>query len=99
RDDVFYGGGQWLLLTCLLGWNEAVAGDTDAARERLRWVAAQADADGHLPEQVGQHLLHPEHEAEWVARWGQVASPLLWSHVMYLILADDLGLLPDPEDR
>ena len=37
--------------------------------------------------------------AEWVARWGAVASPLLWSHGMYLILADELGLLPAPEDR
>ena len=99
RDDVFYGGGQWPLLTCLLGWNEAVTGDVAAARERLCWVAAQADADDHLPEQVGHHLLHPQHEAEWAARWGRVASPLLWSHGMYLILADELGLLPDPEDR
>lgn len=98
-DDVFYGGGQWLLLTCLLGWNEAVTGDRESAHRRLRWVAAQADADGHLPEQVGPNLLHPEHEAEWVQRWGPVASPLLWSHGMYLILADELGLLPATEDR
>jgi len=99
RADVFYGGGQWILLTCLLGWNEAAAGDLERAVARLRWVADHADASGELPEQVGDHLLHPEERAAWVQRWGEVASPLLWSHGMYLILADELGLLPEPEAR
>ncbi|GHS87087.1 hypothetical protein AGMMS50218_08190 [Actinomycetota bacterium] len=100
RADVFYGGGQWLLLTCLLGWNEAVAGNRENALARLRWVADHATpATGELPEQVPDHLLHPEHHAEWVDRWGTVATPLLWSHGMYLILADELGLLPDTESR
>ncbi|HEY0214759.1 MAG TPA: hypothetical protein VGC57_00025, partial [Cellulomonas sp.] len=100
RADVFYGGGQWLLLTCLLGWNEAVAGDRESALARLRWVADHAtSAAGELPEQVPDHLLHPEHHAEWVDRWGTVATPLLWSHGMYLILADELGLLPHTESR
>jgi isomaltose glucohydrolase len=47
---------------------------------------------GDLPEQVDHHLLHPDSRAEWIARWGSVASPLLWSHGMYLILADELGI-------
>lgn len=93
--DVFYGGGQWLLLSALLGWNLAARGDVPGALRHLRWIAAQADADGHLPEQVPHHLLHPGSRDEWVARWGPVASPLLWSHGMYLILADELGLLRD----
>jgi GH15 family glucan-1,4-alpha-glucosidase len=92
--DVFYGGGQWLLLSALLGWNLAARGDVDGALRHLRWIAAQADAEGQLPEQVPHHLLHPGSRDEWVARWGPVASPLLWSHGMYLILADELGLLP-----
>ncbi|ADB30990.1 glycoside hydrolase 15-related protein [Kribbella flavida DSM 17836] len=92
--DVFYGGGQWILLSALLGWNLAAAGDTAGALRHLRWIADQADADGDLPEQVPHHLLHPGSRAEWVARWGTVATPLLWSHGMYLILADELGLLP-----
>jgi GH15 family glucan-1,4-alpha-glucosidase len=92
--DVFYGGGQWLLLSCLLGWNRVAAGDADAGWKYLKWVAAQADRDGDLPEQVPGHLLHPEHQQEWIARWGTVASPLLWSHAMYLILAHELGLPP-----
>lgn len=91
--DVFYGGGQWLLLSCFLGWNLAAAGDTDGARRLLDWVADQVTADGDLPEQVGHHLLHPESRQEWVDRWGPVATPLLWSHGMYLVLADELGLL------
>lgn len=95
RADVFYGGGQWLLLSCLLGWNLAVAGDHAAALGHLRWVTDQATPAGDLPEQVAHHLLHPEHREEWVDRWGPVASPLLWSHGMFLILADELGLLPE----
>ncbi|AYY15243.1 glycoside hydrolase family 15 [Actinobacteria bacterium YIM 96077] len=95
RADVFYGGGQWLLLAALLGWNRAAAGETGAAWQHLRWIAAQATDDGELPEQVPDHLLAPEHRQEWLDRWGPVATPLLWSHGMYLILADELGLLPE----
>ncbi len=95
RADVFYGGGQWLLLSALLGWNLAVAGDTTAARRHLEWIAAHATPDGDLPEQVDDHLLHPQTRAEWIDRWGTVATPLLWSHGMYLILADELGLLTE----
>ncbi|MDQ6883333.1 MAG: glycoside hydrolase family 15 protein [Candidatus Dormibacteraeota bacterium] len=90
--DVYYGGGQWLLLSALLGWNLAVRGDTKGALKSLRWMAAQANAEGDLPEQVPTHLLHPASRQEWVDRWGTVATPLLWSHGMYLILADELGL-------
>ena len=93
RADVFYGGGQWLLLSALLGWNLAVAGDRDGAMRHLRWIAAHATTTGELPEQVPDHLLHPETRDEWVERWGEVATPLLWSHGMYLILADELGLI------
>jgi GH15 family glucan-1,4-alpha-glucosidase len=95
--DVFYGGGQWLLLSALLGWNRAARGDHDTALKYLRWIAAQATVDGELPEQVPHHLLHPGSRDEWVARWGPVATPLLWSHGMYLILASELGLLEDSE--
>ncbi|CAI9403178.1 glycoside hydrolase family 15 protein [Nocardioides sp. T2.26MG-1] len=99
RDDVFYGGGQWLLLSALLGWNLAVRGETGAALGHLRWIADQATEAGELPEQVPGHLLHPEHRQEWLDRWGPVATPLLWSHGMYLVLADELGLLPEEDAR
>lgn len=94
RDDVFYGGGQWVLLACLLGWNRVTAGDHAAGLRHLLWAAGRARPGGDLPEQVPDHLLHPEHHAEWVARWGPVATPLLWSHAMFVILSDELGLLP-----
>lgn len=95
RADVFYGGGRWLLLSCLLGWNRAAHGDHNAALRHLRWAAAQADdTTGEMPEQVDGNLLAPEHRQEWLDRWGPVAKPLLWSHGMFLILADELGLLP-----
>jgi GH15 family glucan-1,4-alpha-glucosidase len=95
RADVFYGGGQWLLLSCLLGWNQAAAGDRDGALRHLLWVADQARPNGDLPEQALDDLLHPEDLDEWLGRWGPVATPLLWSHGMFLILADELGLLPE----
>lgn len=93
RADEFYGGGQWPLLSCLLGWNLAAVGDVDTARSYLTWAALQARPGGALPEQVASHLLRPDRQGAWEGRWGPVATPLLWSHGMYLILADELGLV------
>lgn len=89
-EDTFYGGGQWLLLSGFMAWNHIVAGDTPAAAAYLRWIEAQATGAGELPEQVGHHLLAPDRHQEWVERWGPVATPLLWSHGMYLIVAAEL---------
>lgn len=89
--DTYYGGGEWILLTAWLGWYYAEVGRRDDANELVNWVEAQADADGHLPEQVPTHLLAPERYEEWHDRWGPIATPLLWSHAMYLILCDALG--------
>ncbi len=91
--DVFFGGGEWVLLAALLGSYRLAIGERAAAEAQLDWVVAQADEAGHLPEQVSTHLLHPDSLAEWEARWGPVARPLLWSHAMYLALL--LDLLPD----
>lgn len=91
-DDTYYGGGEWVLLTAWLGWYYAELGDKTRAAELLRWVEAQADSRGDLPEQVSAHLLAPDYYAEWEARWGPVAKPLLWSHAMYLILHQALGV-------
>lgn len=91
--DVFYGGGQWPLLSALLGWNLVRAGRTQQAWRHAEWIAAQASPTGELPEQVDHHLLHPQSRPEWVERWGPVATPLLWSHGMFLILVDELGVL------
>ena len=90
--DTYYGGGEWLLLAALLGWHYAAVGRTEEAWAQLHWVAAHATPDGELPEQVDDHLLAPDRQAEWLARWGPVATPLLWSHAMYLTLAVELGV-------
>jgi isomaltose glucohydrolase len=92
-DDVYYGGGEWLLLAALLGWHYAETDREDEAEEQLRWVAARAEPDGSLPEQSSEHLLHPDGLAEWTERWGPPASPLLWSHAFYLDLALRLGVI------
>lgn len=92
RADTFFGGGQWPLLSCMLGLAHARAGDTDRAMELLQWAAATTTVDGHLPEQVGAHLLDASMTKEWVDRWGPVATPLLWSHAMYARLAVELGI-------
>jgi GH15 family glucan-1,4-alpha-glucosidase len=91
REDTFYGGGRWPVLAGFLGWIYARTGRADEARAQLDWIASTADARGHLPEQVGDPLLAPARRAEWVDRWGEVARPLLWSHGMHLILADELN--------
>lgn len=90
--DTFYGGGEWPLLAALLGWHYARTGRTEEAWRQFAWVVAQADEDGELPEQSTAHLLHPVRHQEWVDRWGPIASPLLWSHAMFLILAAELGV-------
>jgi GH15 family glucan-1,4-alpha-glucosidase len=91
--DTFYGGGEWLLLAGLLGWHLARSSRTNDAHAQLDWIADHATPAGDLPEQVGDHLLAPAAEAGWLERWGPVASPLLWSHAMFLILASELGVL------
>ena len=90
--DTFYGGGQWPLLSCMLGLAFAAAGDRERALAQLRWAATTATADNELPEQVDEDLLDPSKRQEWTDRWGSVATPLLWSHAMYLRLAVELGL-------
>jgi GH15 family glucan-1,4-alpha-glucosidase len=84
--DTFYGGGEWILLTALLGEYYAAAGDRTVALRCLEYVVAHAGAQGKLPEQVSVAPLSPAHVAEWVERWGPVACPLLWSHAAYLSL-------------
>jgi GH15 family glucan-1,4-alpha-glucosidase len=84
--DTYYGGGEWVLLSAWLGCYYAQAGDRLNAERCLAWVEAQADGAGNLPEQVSEHLLFPDRYAEWEARWGPPANPLLWSHAMYLLL-------------
>jgi GH15 family glucan-1,4-alpha-glucosidase len=84
-QDTFYGGGEWLLLTAMLGLAEP-----SRARACLEWIVAHATANGELPEQSQDHLLAPDMYEPWVARWGPPPSPLLWAHAMFLTLAHEL---------
>jgi len=79
RQHDGYGGGEWLLLTALLG-----LADPARARDCLDWIAAHERAAG-LPEQSP-----PESYEPWVEKWGLPPSPLLWSHAMFLTLAHAL---------
>jgi len=97
--DTYFGGGEWLLLAALLGWHQVRTGRRADALRQLDWMAAQATPAGDLPEQVSDHLLFPDRFDEWRERWGPVATPLLWSHGMFLTLAAELGLLPTGDAR
>jgi GH15 family glucan-1,4-alpha-glucosidase len=80
-DDEYYGGGEWLLLTAMLGLAKP-----ERAEDCLRWIEAHARPDGELPEQAQDHLLRPERYEPWAEKWGEPPCPLLWSHAMYLRL-------------
>lgn len=86
--DIYFGGGQWLLLAAFLGWHYAELGRLEDAWAELDWIVEQATPAGELPEQVRHHLLAPEHFADWPV---PIATPLLWSHAMFLTLASKLG--------
>jgi isomaltose glucohydrolase len=95
-DDSYFGGGEWLLLSAFLGWYYQDVGRQEDARTQLKWIVAQATANGDLPEQVDTNMLVSEAKETWEQRWGPVATPLLWSHAMLLTLALELGLAEPP---
>ncbi len=97
--DSYYGGGEWLILAGFLGWHYARTGRLDRAYAELEWMAAHATDLGELPEQVDDHLLVPEARDGWIGRWGPVATPLLWSHAMYLTLALELDVVTPPVEE
>jgi GH15 family glucan-1,4-alpha-glucosidase len=98
RADTFFGGGQWPLLSCMLGLAQSRAGNVVRARELLEWAATTVTPGGDMPEQVAEHLLDPSMTKEWVDRWGPVATPLLWSHAMFARLAVELGIINPAKD-
>jgi GH15 family glucan-1,4-alpha-glucosidase len=82
-EDEYYGGGEWPVIAGLVGWARLVNG-LDPTPQRA-WIESHAESGGALPEQAGEQL-RPSFYGTWVARWGPPASPLLWSHAMYLIV-------------
>lgn len=85
-DDTYYGGGEWVLLTAWLGWYYTQVGKREKALAAKEWIEAQADEQGNLPEQTPATLIDPSYYEPWRKRWGEIASPLLWSHAQYIIL-------------
>ena len=97
KEDTYYGGGAWPLLTAWLGWYRASQGDLDAARRCACEVERRYDSAGRLPEQVGGETRDPTNYLLWVGRWGEPAADLTWSHAMYFVLWDQLNKrAPDP---
>jgi len=94
-EDSYYGGGSWILLTAWLGWYyiELAARRPELTSELetkiqtcQRWIESRTNSDLSLPEQVAESLNVPSYYPIWLERWGQIASPLLWSHAKYIIL-------------
>lgn len=94
-EDSYYGGGAWILLTAWLGWYYAELRDhrpdlasslTGKIQTCQHWIEEHVSNNGWLPEQVAEELNAPSYYSEWVRRWGEIASPLLWSHAKYVIL-------------
>lgn len=86
KDDVYFGGGKWIILSAFLGLAHLEIGNQEIAKSILVWILESADENLDLPEQLPAPLLHPEHRSDWIKRWGEPANPLLWSHAMYLKL-------------
>ena len=84
--DTYYGGGQWILLAAWLGWYWWEVGEKEKTWKLRRWIEAQADERGWLPEQVAVEVNNKSMIAPWLEKWGPSAMPLLWSHAAYLIL-------------
>ena len=91
REDTFYGGGAWVLLTAWLAWHHARYGRRGHARELLEWVEATRAEDGSLPEQVRTGRSDAWFEHYWTERWGPSARRLLWSHAMTLLARSEVG--------
>ncbi|HEV3310734.1 MAG TPA: glycoside hydrolase family 15 protein [Chloroflexota bacterium] len=89
-SDSFYGGGEWILLTALLGECWLRSGETERAAGARVWIEAHAGPRGELPEQAPVDLIAPAEYDLWQTRWGPIATPLLWSHAAYLRLAHAL---------
>ncbi len=85
-EDVYYGGGAWVLLALWLAWYYLEVGERQRADDLIAWAESRADADGNLPEQVPDPMLASAwHYDDWVRRRGPIAQPLVWSHAQYII--------------
>ncbi|UFJ39395.1 glycoside hydrolase family 15 protein [Brevibacillus humidisoli] len=88
-QDLYYGGGQWLLLSAWLGWFYLQVGERPKAVEILDWMETKWSERG-LPEQVQDVMINPDMYDRWTAHAGPPACPLVWSHAMYLVLMTEV---------
>ncbi len=88
--DEYYGGGEWPVLTSLLGLYYLKLGRREEALLKLKWITKQMNDRGWLPEQTKDYLQLPNQHFIWLKRWGQSANPLLWSGAMFIILASKI---------
>lgn len=93
--DTYYGGGEWILLTAWLGWAFAQTGNTEKALPILKWIETQASPKGDLAEQVAHALFDKASYEFWQKKWGPIATPLLWSHAMYILLVQSIEEVND----
>ena len=87
--DTYYGGGEWILLTSWLGWHDRLTNNQYGFENAKEWVVNQATETLDLPEQSTKGVQESTMIQPWVERWGSVASPLLWSHAMYLLMIQE----------
>lgn len=94
-EDSYYGGGAWVLLTAWLGWYYIELAQKcpdlkDELQQKIQacktWVEENSQDGYALPEQIAENLNVSSYYSTWVERWGDIASPLLWSHAKYIIL-------------
>jgi len=91
--DTYYGGGAWLLLHACLGWHYLVIGEREKVDAVLSSLRRRVVGAGDLPEQLAPPMLaEPSYYDHWVQVRGPIATPLLWSHAMYLILSVEAGI-------
>lgn len=88
--DTYYGGGEWVILAAFLGLYQLRVGNRTRAVQLLEWITEQQTNGGFLPEQVLHSVNVPSMIGVWEQKWGGVATPLIWSHAMFLLLEGEL---------
>ncbi|WP_243108168.1 glycoside hydrolase family 15 protein [Clostridium sp. JN-9] len=89
-EDTYYGGGEWIILSASLGLYYCKAKKIEKAESMLNWIESKANENGELPEQSLENVNNENYINVWESLWGKVASPVLWSHAMYLILLHNI---------
>jgi glucoamylase len=72
------GAGAWPVLNFWLSVYYMKKGDLDKARQYFNWVIDRINADYYIPEQIFENNIQVS------------VSPLLWSHVMFIIAFNEL---------